>query len=435
MKYTIILLIRVYGILLFSIISCNTKSVKTDSFEKAIAFDTASRLNNLWNDFTRKYGENKAEQAELLLEPIERELINQIYFNQQFSKLEMFDGNHKIVRTLQPDEMVYLSQNQKYFIIEKNAHMDSTDKISIKKYNIELFDNANHRIGLAQLDYLDSDEEEDKLIPFNDGSGILQKAFRFGSSFAYKIYRVTGKGQWKQTGSFLNEHAYGSLTGLSTDSGFFFLLYYETNENTDTSNILTIEKWTVNGSLLWRKKLNNKIVSQDPFISESGDLIGFAYAATKSAYANQFCILDQNGQILMDKNWDSIGYDACSFKKIRNDWWVLIQGRTSLQIVELKSLKQLIAFQSSKVNNEILASDNIKSSMVFILSEPLYIKNRKKYVKSNLCVYGMNGVKKCYHIPIEGKPKLKLIDTIPYLEIESDNSDFKYFKIKTPLYE
>jgi hypothetical protein len=321
------------------------------------------------------------------------------------------------------------------YFAKQNLDKYDSENSGAKTYNLEMYDLRNQLISNATIKSLDNDEGTDRIVPFNNGRGFLQVAFRLGSSFSFKVFELDKKNRFVNSIAQQMDKAGRSILSLSNDSKNLVHLYSNESEAKGETNKLTIEKWSTSGALLWRRELKDKIVSQQVYQSDGGEYIAFGYSTSLKNPSNSFCVLNVNGKLIFDRRIDSIAYDDCQFIINRKMNAALIQGRKSLHLLDLKSGKQIFSKTIDEENTDIIQTAWIKENIISMYSSPKHIQGRKKYFNNTLCVTNVNYKEKCFSISIDGKPELIINDTSFYLKFELDDTDFKYYKIKTPLYE
>jgi hypothetical protein len=340
--------------------------------------------------------------------------------------LDLSDGRSRSKRNLEVYENVGISSNQEYFSV---IRADPSN--GVKNYVLQLFNKRQELLTQKTIPALHSDEGMDRIIPMDDGKGLLQYARRQGSSFSLKLYILDRDMGLRESLSLKKENIFGHIVQLSPDGSHLFNLYAE--ETRPGQNRLHIEKWTTTGKRVWTRQLENAWIRQQVYSAEHGEYLAFGYSSSSGTWPDKLVILDASGKSLFDRKIDSMAYDNCLF--YTDQGLILVQGRYGIHLIELTTGLLLHSLHPPREDLDIINSLYHNPYILATYSKASLVDGIKQYRRSYLCTSLPEGKNRCYSIPAEGKPSFLLHRNTLYLGLEKSPDQITYYEIKTPLYD
>ncbi|MBK6352449.1 MAG: hypothetical protein IPN13_07120 [Bacteroidetes bacterium] len=320
------------------------------------------------------------------------------------------------------DTIYYFSKKFNYKI-----GFSKTDLIRTGHYNLYLFDEEQKIFRKAETSGLESEETYDCFKPFDNGNGFVQFAYRLGYSMNIKIYTLSN-GKYTEAKQLKSEIARLHSVCVAENGSSFVVVTY------NKDNIFNIEKYSISGSKLFSRKLQNiDILPSSLYVSNDGNHISYYYRSILNGnqIESRYAILNSRGEPILNIPVFHIGNFPATDIKYKNIDYLIVEGH-KVYIFDLTQRK-LVREIGGDNNNAKAYRVYFQNNKIYILFvEYRFLNNRKVQDKKYIQIFDLEtGLKTSTIIlPFSGEVSLYLHGSEFYLKHEDIEMKNNIFKLK-----
>ena len=350
----------------------------------------------------------------ITLIPVKQRDIYEHYINLRFEqgarKLEIFDGAQERILHFKAQDLIGVSQNQKYYAVAR-PQVDSSNNTY---YDVKIYDLFDRVIGEGRVAAQGSEESEDEIYPLDDGSGFIQKAFLMSGGLIFSIYKTV------QTGSGFSRKIHIDKAGFT--NGHFvinyeqqlFVISYMEYPTEGKQDITHFQWYTTNGDFLWETSLPNQRIISELYISPLDANLVFVTKNLENTEHKHLFIYNNKGVLSKHIPVYKGGLYKSKFQVVNGVQYVLAPSDGPFYyVIDLSNYeiinKQINTKPNSNVSRVVLYNDYIVNSWFYggyvtgSDNRPVY-----KFSEQGLCFEDKNGKNTYKNLDITGYPFIQV---------------------------